>query len=59
MIRALGASPVPADTAAAAIRIRHIGSSNLRPSETISPDSRASRPRYDRISTGVKGRLKM
>ena len=31
MIRALGASPVAADTTAAAIRTRHMGSSSLRP----------------------------
>ena len=52
MIRALGASPVPADTTAAAIRTRHMGSSSLRPTETMSPDSRtfasALRPYFDR-----------
>ena len=41
MITALGTSPVAADTTAAAIRIRHMGSSSLRPTETISPASRA------------------
>ena len=41
MITALGASPVAAETRAAAIRIRHIGSSSLRPTEAISPASRA------------------
>ena len=61
LCRALGASPVPADTTAAAIRTRHMGSSSLRPTETISPDSRtcasALRPyfvRRERASEDVR-----
>ena len=41
MIAALGVSPVAADTIAAAIRTRHMGSSSLRPMATIKPASRA------------------
>ena len=42
MITALGISPVAADTSAAAIRIRHIGSSSLRPTLTKRPASLVS-----------------